>query len=259
MDLGLDGETALVTASSSGLGLASARALADEDANVTVCGRDEDRLAEARSDLEGRGDGGVLAHRADVTDPDQVTALVEATVEEFGGLDHLVTSAGGVPPGDFDSTSRQAWYDAHETLVMSVVDAVREARPHLSEGSTITCITSTSVREPIDDLLLSNAVRRGVVGLAKSLSRELAPGVRTNVVMPGPHETARIEELVQAAVERGEYDSYEEGLDSWADPVPLDRIGDPRELGDAVAFLASDRASFLNGVALPVDGGRLRS
>ena len=125
-------------------------------------------------------------------------------------------------------------------------------------GGTVTCITSTSVSEPIEGLVLSNAVRRGVVGLAKTVAREWAPEVRANVVQPGAHETPRIEELVEASVERGEYDSYDEGLAAWSDDIPLGRVGDPGELGDVVAFLASDRASFVNGVSLPVDGGRLR-
>ncbi|MCF2208600.1 SDR family oxidoreductase, partial [Halobacterium salinarum] len=118
-------------------------------------------------------------------------------------------------------------------------------------------ITSTSVSEPIEGLVLSNAVRRGVVGLAKTVAREWAPDVRANVVQPGPHETARIEELVSAAVARGEADSYEAGLAGWSEEVPLDRLGEPSELGDVVAFLASDRASFVTGASVPVDGGRL--
>jgi len=144
---------------------------------------------------------------------------------------------------------------------MSAVRTLRAARPHLtdSDAGTVTCITSTSVREAIDGLVLSNAVRRTVIGLVKTVSREWAPDVRANAVLPGAHETARIEELVEAALERGEYDSYDEGVADWADDIPLDRIGDPRELGDVVAFLSSERASFVNGAALPVDGGRLRS
>ncbi|PSQ05852.1 oxidoreductase [Halobacteriales archaeon QS_6_71_20] len=260
MDLRLDGNTALVTASSSGLGFASAASLAAEGANVVVCGRTPDRLAEAEAALADEP-GGALAVEADVTDPDDVAALVDATVEEFGGLDHVVTSAGGVPPGAFDDTTDEQWRGAFDTLVMSAVRTLRAARPHLtdSDAGTATCITSTSVREAIDGLVLSNAVRRTVIGLVKTVSREWAPDVRANAVLPGAHETARIEELVEAALERGEYDSYDEGVADWAGDIPLDRIGDPRELGDVVAFLSSERASFVNGAALPVDGGRLRS
>ena len=260
MDLRLDGNAALVTASSSGLGFASAASLAAEGANVVICGRTPARLEEAEASLA-EAPGEVLAVEADVTDREDVAALVEATVEEFGGLDHVVTSAGGVPPGTFDETTDDQWRDAFDTLVMSAVWTLREARPHLidSDAGTVTCITSTSVREAIDGLVLSNAVRRTVVGLVKTIAREWAPAVRANAVLPGAHETARIEELVEDALDRGEYDSYEEGVGDWASDIPLDRIGDPQELGDVVAFLSSERASFVNGAALPVDGGRLRS
>ncbi|WP_117593348.1 SDR family oxidoreductase [Haloprofundus halophilus] len=261
MDLGVSGDVALVTASSSGLGHASAESLAAEGAHVVICGRDEERLDEAAEELDAVGDGEVLAVPTDLTDRDDIAALVEATVEEFGQLDHLVTSAGGPPSGSFDDMSSEDWYGAYDLLVMSAVWTVKEAEPHLkeSDAGTITCITSTSVREVIDDLILSNSVRRGVIGLVKSLSREFAPDVRVNAVLPGAHETSRVEELVEDAVERGDVDSYEEGLEGWSNGIPMGRIGKPEELGDTVAFLASDCASFVNGVALPVDGGKMRS
>jgi NAD(P)-dependent dehydrogenase (short-subunit alcohol dehydrogenase family) len=260
MDLGLDGDVALTTASSAGLGGASAESLAREGAHVTVCGRDPDRLAAAEERLSAVGDGGVLALRADVTDAEDVERLVTETVERFGGLDHLVTSAGGPPPGSVLDLGDDEWYAAYDLLVMSVVRAVREAHPHLADGGgTITCIASRTVREPSDGLVLSNAVRRGVVGLVKTVAREFAPAVRTNAVLPGPFETSRIEGLVEHGVETGEYESYEAGIERFAESVPLGRVGDPRELGDTVAYLASDRGGFVNGVALPVDGGAIRS
>jgi NAD(P)-dependent dehydrogenase (short-subunit alcohol dehydrogenase family) len=259
MDLALDGDAALVTASSSGLGKASAAALAREGADVVLCSRNEDRLDAAAEDVRKDATGDVVTVPTDITDPDDVEAVVEATVDAFGGLDHVVTSAGGVPSGPFLDTSERDWYEAYDLLVMSVVRTLEATHEHLVDGGgTVTCITSTSVSEPIEGLVLSNAVRRGVVGLAKTVAREWAPEVRANVVQPGAHETPRIEELVEASVERGEYDSYDEGLAAWSDDIPLGRVGDPGELGDVVAFLASDRASFVNGVSLPVDGGRLR-
>ncbi|WP_423743648.1 SDR family oxidoreductase (plasmid) [Haladaptatus sp. SPP-AMP-3] len=261
MDLGLEGNTALVTASSSGLGLASAKALAREGANVVICARSEDGLASAEEEIADLGGGDVLAVPTDITDPDEIEALVEATVEEFGGLDHLVTSAGGPPSGPFLDTTERDWYAAYDLLVMSVVWLTKRAHPHLveSDAGTVVNITSTSVREAIDGLVLSNAVRRGVIGLMQTQAREFAPDVRVNAVLPGAHETPRIQDLVEAALERGEYDSYEEGLADWASDIPMGRVGDPMELGDTVAFLSSERASFVNGVALPIDGGRLRS
>ncbi|ALG82991.1 SDR family oxidoreductase [Halanaeroarchaeum sulfurireducens] len=255
MDLQLDGNAALVTASSSGLGKASAKALAREGADVVINGRDEKRLAEARDEVAAVAAGEVVAQPADLTDAAAVEALVERTVEAFGGLDHLVTSAGGPPSGAFLDTDDDDWYAAFDLLVMSVVRLARAAEPHLREGEgTIVNIPSRSVKEALDSLVLSNSVRMSVIGLEKTLSQEFAPEIRANAVLPGPHETARIRELVEAAVERGEVDSYEAGLDDWANN-PLDRIGDPMELGDVVAFLSSPASGFVNGAAIPVDGG----
>ncbi|QCC51810.1 SDR family oxidoreductase [Halapricum salinum] len=260
MDLQLQDDAALCTAATSGLGLASAKALARAGCDVAVCGTTPEHVDDAREELRAVGDGDVLAVEADITDPDEVEAFVETTVERFDGLDHVVTSAGGPASGSFVETTERDWYQAYDLLVMSYVWTTRAALPHLQDGGgTITAITSRSVREVLDDLVLSNAVRRAVIGLVKTQSREFAPAVRVNAVLPGAHETSRIRELVEDAVERGEYDTYDAGLADWATDVPLGRIGDPRELGDVVAFLASDRASYVTGVGLPIDGGSTRS
>lgn len=261
MDLGLDGNTALVTASTSGLGLASAKALAREGANVTICGRTEERLEAANEAVEACGDGRVLARQADITDPANISDLIETTTEAFGDIDHVVTSAGGVPSGPFLEMEDRDWYQAYDTLVMSHVWTVREAFPHLeeSDAGTIVSITSTSVQEALDSLVLSNAVRRAVLGNIKTISREFAPDVRANAVLPAAHETARIEELIEQGIERGDYEDHADGMADWADGIPMGRIGDPGELGDVVAFLSSDRASFVTGASIPVDGGRMRS
>jgi NAD(P)-dependent dehydrogenase (short-subunit alcohol dehydrogenase family) len=257
MDFGIEGNAALVTASSSGLGKAAATSLAGEGVNVVVNGRDEDRLEAAAEEIREVATGEVVTQPGDLTDEDDTTAMVERAVEEFGGLDHLVTSAGGPPSGPFLDTTDEDWYEAFDLLVMSVVRLVREAAPHLREdgGGTVVTITSRSVKEAIDSLVLSNSVRMSVIGLEKTLSKELAPEVRANAVLPGPHETSRIEDLVEQAVDRGDYDDYESGLADWADGIPMERIGDPEELGDVVAFLSSERSSFVNGVAVPIDGG----
>ena len=230
MDLELDGNAALTLASSSGLGYASAEALAREGAHVAICGRDEDRLADARADLETVGEGDVLAVQADVADAGDVERLVDETVETFGGLDHLVTSAGGPPSGPFLKMDDEDWQSAYDLLVMSVVRATRAAYPHLKagDGGTIVNITSRSVQEVIDGLVLSNSVRRAVIGLMKTQAREFAPDVRVNAVLPGAHETGRIEELIEQNIERGEYADYEAGLADWSDGIPLERIGDRR-------------------------------
>jgi len=257
MELDIAGDAALVTASSSGLGNAAATALAREGANVVLNGRDEDRLENAVEQLREESEREVIGLQGDLTVKEDVEGLVEDTVAEFGGLDHLVTSAGGPPSGPFLDTTDEDWYEAYDLLVMSVVRAVREATPHLQDGGgTVVNITSRSVKEAIDSLVLSNSVRMSVIGLEKTLSTELAPEVRVNAVLPGPHETSRIENLIQAGVERGEYDSYEAGLEARGQSNPLGRIGDPMELGDTVAFLCSERAGFINGQSIVVDGGQ---
>lgn len=256
MDLEIEGNAALVTASSSGLGKASAAALAENGANVVINGRDEGRLETAAEELRDSASGEVVPVRGDLTEKADIERLVDRTVEEFGGLDHLVTSAGGPPSGPFLDTTDEDWYEAFDLLVMSVVRLVRESEPYLRDGEgTIVTITSRSVKEAIDQLVLSNAVRMSVIGLEKTLSKELAPDVRANAVLPGSHETSRIEELIEQSIARGEYDSYAEGLDDWSTGNPMERIGEPRELGDTVAFLSSPRSSYINGVAVPIDGG----
>ncbi|SEO20849.1 3-oxoacyl-[acyl-carrier protein] reductase [Halogranum amylolyticum] len=258
MDYEIDGNTAIVAASSSGLGKASAKVLASEGANVVINGRDEGRLDEATEEIRAVAEGDVLPVQGDLTEAEDITRLVDRTVDEFGGLDHLVTNAGGPPSGSFLETDDEDWYQAFDLLVMSVVRLVRESAPHLREGDggTIVTITSRSVKEAIPSLVLSNSVRMSVIGLEKTLSKELAPEVRANAVLPAPHETARQQELIQAAVDRGEYESYEAGLETKGEINPLGRIGDPMELGDVVAYLSSEHSSFLNGVAIPVDGGQ---
>ncbi|GAB3039397.1 SDR family oxidoreductase [Natronobiforma cellulositropha] len=256
MDLQIDGNAALVTASSSGLGKASARALAMEGVDVVMNGRDETRLEEAVESVRADATGEVVGHAGDLTDPDDIAAMVARPVEEFGSLDHLVTSAGGPPSGPFLGTDDEDWYEAFDLLVMSVVRLVRESVDHLeSGGGTIVNITSKSVKEAIDGLVLSNAVRMSVIGLEKTLSKELGPDVRVNAVLPAAHETPRIRELVEQSVERGEYDSYEEGLAARGEGIPIERIGDPMELGRTVAFLSSPESAYINGQAIVLDGG----
>jgi len=261
MDLGLDGDAALCIASSSGLGLASATALAREGADVALCGRTPAHVDAAREQVDAAGDGEVLAVEADVTDADEMAALVEETAATFGGLDHLVTSAGGPPSGGFVETENSDWPAAFDLLVMSCVHTLRAAEPHLREGGggSWTAITSRATREVADALVLSNAVRRAVIGLVKTVSREFAPAVRANALLPGAHETDRIRELIEDDVERGVYDDYESGYGDWISDIPLERMGEPEEFGDVVAALASERFGYVNGAALAVDGGSLRS
>lgn len=257
MQLDITGNVALVSASSSGLGKASAKALAKQGAHVVVNGRDEQRLANAVDEIKSVADGRVIGQTADLTDKGDIELLVKRTLDEFGQLDSLVTSAGGPPSGPFLSMSDDDWYDAVDLLIMSVVRLVREAAEPLQadDGGTIVNITSRSVKEAIDSLVLSNSVRMGVIGLEKTLSRELAPEVRANAVLPGPHETNRIKELIEQGIDRGDYDSYEDGVNSRSEGIPVGQMGDPNSFGEVVAFLSSPHSEHINGVALPIDGG----
>lgn len=257
MDLAIQDNTALVTASSSGLGKASATALASEGANVVINGRDQEQLDEAVAEIEEVATGSVIGQQGDITNEDDISALVERTLDEFGGIDHLVTSAGGPPSGTFMDTTDEDWNQAHELLLMSVVRLVRESAEPLQAdgGGTIVNITSRSVKEALPPIVLSNTVRMGVVGLEKTLSREFAPDVRANAILPGPHETDRVRSLVEDAVERGEYDTYEEGIANRADSVPVGELGDPMGLGKTAAFLSAPCSAFINGTTVTIDGG----
>lgn len=260
MDLQIDGNAAIITASSSGLGKASALALANEGVDVTINGRDEDKLEAAAEDIRNSTGARVLPIVGDIKKRETLETLVDRTTDRYGRLDHLVTSAGGPPSGATLDTSEEDWYEGFDLLVMSVFRLVREAVPFLREGSgTIVNITSRTVKEALDSLVLSNSIRMSVIGLEKTLSRELAPEVRVNSVLPGPHRTSRIEGLIDAAIERGEVETREEGIEEWSSSVPLGKLGDPGDLGRLIAFLSSPRASFINGAAIPVDGGSSRS
>lgn len=257
MDLNIANNTALITASSSGLGKASALALAREGVNVVINGRDPDKVEKAVQQIQSEAPGSVVGKAGDITRKSDIEQLVEFTMETFGQLDHLVTSAGGPPSGPFMDMKDEDWYNAYDLLVMSVVRLARACEKPLRDngGGTMVHITSRSVKESLDNLVLSNSVRMAVIGLEKTLSKEFAPDVRVNAVLPGSHETSRIRYLIEQAVKRGEYKDYEEGLAARGAKTPLGRIGDPIELGNTVAFLSSPKSGYINGTAITVDGG----
>ena len=244
MDLGLKGRTAIVCGASSGLGLATAEALAAEGANVTMFARRRDTLQREAERI------GALAVRGDVTNPRDLAAVVQRTVEAFGGIDILVWNSGGPPPGPAAGLTAEAIEEAVELLLVPPVRLVELCLPHLvqSAGGRILVFTSVAAKEPTDHLALSNAVRPGVHGWAKTLSRELGPrGITVNCVAPGRIETARLAQL------------YPDGP-SEADltAIPVGRWGTPQEFGDVACFLASDRARYVNGATVVVDGGLSR-
>lgn len=256
MDLGLGGKAALVTAASKGMGKACALGLAAEGARVAMCARTERDLRAAADEVRARTGAEVIAIPADVTSADQVQALVKGTRAAFGGIDILVANAGGPPRGYFDELADEQWYGAFEVSLLSVVRLIREVLPSMRErrwGRIIT-IQSSSVKQPIDGLDLSNAIRPGTAGLMKTLSSELGrDNILVNTVCPGRILTDRLlGGARQAGVPTEEY-LVKAGAD-----VPLGRVGTPEEFANVVVFLASERASYVTGVALQVDGGLVR-
>jgi 3-oxoacyl-[acyl-carrier protein] reductase len=244
MDLGLTGRTAIVCGASSGLGLASAEALAAEGANVAMFGRRRDLLEREADRI------GALAVRGDVTNPRDLERLVERTVEAFGGVDVLVWNSGGPPAGRALELTPEAVEQAVELLLLPPIRLVALCLPHLerSDGGRVIAITSAAVLEPTPQLALSNTIRPGVTGWAKTLASELgSKGITVNCVAPGRIDTARLAEL------------YPQGpTPEQLAEIPLGRWGTPQEFGDVVCFLASERACYVTGQTLAVDGGLTR-
>jgi 3-oxoacyl-[acyl-carrier protein] reductase len=257
MDLGLTGKIAIVAASSKGLGRAVATTLAREGALVTINGRDAASLTETARAIRDETGSDVLAITGDMTNPQHIEWLVSETVNRRGGLDVLVCNAGGPPGGDFASfPTDDPWQKAIELNLMSTLRLSRAAIPHLQErGGSITNIVSTSVKQPLPGLILSNTARTAVIGLAKSLANELAgKNIRVNSVCPGSMMTDRIRSLAaNRAQSAGK--SVDDVLAEDAKAIPMGRIGNPQEFANAVVFLASPAASYVTGVTLQVDGG----
>jgi 3-oxoacyl-[acyl-carrier protein] reductase len=246
MDTGLEGRTAIVCGASSGMGLATAEALAAEGANVVMFGRRRE-LLEREADRVG-----ALAVQGDLTIPQHLERLVQATVGAFGGVDVLVLNGGGPPAGKASTISAAAVEEAVALLLTSHVTLVGRCLPHLRESGRgrIVAIESSSVREPLANLALSNAVRPGVVGWLKTLARELGPdGITVNTIAPGSIDTDRLRSL------RGPDGPSAAELES----IPLRRLGQASEIAAVVTFLASDRAAYVTGAVIPVDGGLTRS
>ena len=261
MDLGLQGKIAVVAASSKGLGQAVAKGLAAEGALVTVNGRDAETVKATADQIRAAG-GDAIEIVGDMTNPADVDRLISETVSQRGGLDILVCNAGGPPSGNIAAfPDDQAWLDAVNLNLMSTIRLSRAAIPHLEQrgGGSITNIVSTSVKQPIPHLALSNTARTAVIGYSKTLATELAPkNIRVNNVCPGSTLTGRITYLAQTRAEKAGK-TTEQVLEEDAKQIPMGRLGTTEEFANVVVFFASPAASYVTGVTVQVDGGNVKS
>ncbi|WP_235296514.1 SDR family oxidoreductase [Portibacter marinus] len=252
MDLGLEGKRAFIGASSKGLGKAVARELAKEGVEVIINGRTLEDLKETKHEIELASGQKVHYIQADLSVAGERARLIDEIISQFGGVDILVTNTGGPPSGQFETFGKRDWDQAYELLLASAVDLMQSLLPGMKRKGwgRIIAITSMAVKQPVNNLILSNSVRASVIGLVKTLSNEVGKdGITVNSVLPGYTATERLEKLRESNA------SFEKVLDE----VPLGRIGRPAEFAAAVVFLASERAGYITGVSLPIDGGAIKS
>lgn len=261
MDFGLKDKVALVAAASRGLGRAIAEELAAEGASLILCARGRDALDKTSEEIERDSGVPVVAIAGDVADAQDVERIVGAGLERFGRIDVLVTNAGGPPTGRFESLSRDDWDAATRLTLNSVLELTRAVLPGMKERrwGRILNVTSIAVKQPVDNLILSNSLRAAVTGFARTLANEVAPyGITVNNILPGYTRTDRVEALARS-LSASEGVSEAEARARWERQIPLGRLGEPREFAALAAFLASERASYITGTSITVDGGWVRS
>lgn len=261
MDLGIKGKVALVAAASQGLGRAVAEELAAEGASLVICARREREIVDVARSIESNFGVPAVGIPADLTDPGDIQRLVDTGIRRFGSIEILVTNTGGPPAGQFENFDRNAWQYAVDLLLMSAVDLTRLVLPQMKSNrwGRILNITSISVKQPVDNLILSNSVRAAVTGMARTLANEVAEyGITVNNILPGYTATERVEQLARATAER-QHLTVEQARTTWENQIPMRRLGRPEEFAALAAFLVSERAGYITGTSIPVDGGWIRS
>jgi len=261
MDLGLKDRVAIVTGSSRGIGKAIAYGLAKEGAKITICARNEDLVKKAAKEIEYLVKTEVLPVKVDLSKKEDIKDMVKATVRKFGRVDILVNNTGGPPSVLFTETSEKNWSEAINLLLMSVVNCCMEVIPYMKENrwGRIINMTSFAAKQPAERLVLSNTIRAGVLGLTKTLANELAEyGILVNSVCPGWTFTERVMELARSIAEKTGKTSNNV-ISEWANSIPLRRLAQPEEIANMVVFLASERASYVTGAVIQVDGGFIKS
>lgn len=257
MDLGLRGKVALVAASSKGLGRAVAEELAMEGAHIALCARGEEALDRARDEIAHKTGADVVAIAGDVSIRDDALRIAEKALKHFGHIDILVTNAGGPPSATFESITPEMWQSAVDQTLMSAINLTSVLLPQMRErkwGRVIN-ITSITVKQPVDGLMLSNSIRAAVTGFARTLANEVArDGITVNNILPGYTRTERVEQLADAIASRDGI-SRESARARWETEIPMGRLGEPHEFAALAAFLASERASYITGTSITVDGG----
>ncbi|HEY8850575.1 MAG TPA: SDR family oxidoreductase [Gemmatimonadaceae bacterium] len=260
MDLGIRGKVALVSASSKGLGRAVAEELAAEGAHLVLCARGKETLDRTAESIRQTTGVKVVAVATDVSNPADAARVAEAALNEFGRVDILVTNSGGPPSGPFENLTAEMWDAATSLLLRSAVELTRAVLPGMKERrwGRILNVTSIAAKQPIDGLMLSNSLRAAVIGFARTLASEVAPfNVTVNNLLPGYTRTDRVQELARAAGGKG--GSGTDIVSRWEKEIPMGRLGEPREFAALAAFLASERASYITGSSIAVDGGWIRS
>lgn len=257
MDLNLRGKRGVVLAASRGLGFASALGLAREGVDLVICSRDQGRIEQAAQQIRAETGVRVIPQSLNVAQPEAVQGLVNTCVERLGGLEIAVHNAGGPPAGGFESVQIEQWQQAIDQNLMSFVHLVKAVVPEMRKSGygRILAITSSSIKQPIPNLVLSNGLRTGILGVAKTLSKELGPDqILVNVIAPGRILTERTQELDRAVAQRTGQ-TPEQVQQQAIDRIPVGRLGRPEELANLVTFLASEAASYITGTAIQVDGG----